>query len=483
MLSIFANLQTATAFSDGGCLMAIPQPATGDCSCDANPTVKNFAACVDGHPSYFDDSSDIPNGACISFAHGTKTGTSLTTCSADDDCLADLVCNSGSCADSDGNIEANRLVTTCVSPKQSSDNILAGCPYGGAGNADKILDCHKYWIGEEGMQWKRYVQHNPLGQGDTYAWAYDEAVCATADQESRGDPGYPWCKDQGSEHGAVDNDGNVTDSGCPCAVDNVIAPLGMLPFEENGYGKHLHLHVYNVMSAKYVPPTKVPDYEAVELADVPEEEDKFFFKVVNQFEDDILVYLDSPPARHMEPVTAVDANPGKWDGWTGPKQTLRGKKTEAVDIPANSDPWVERVTIAPNDNPSAPEQPTMRMNGADSKGLGGFYVPSGYHLRIHIATKGQPSGWFQTRGDCPATACGDAGTSLWVTRADAYSYPGRDPLLLFEPNVNAFDVTDPAGFDHGQIWFDVSGVDGINANMELIYGKVDRKIFVPLFES
>lgn len=49
--------------------------------------------------------------------------------------------------------------------------------------------------------------------------------------------------------------------------------------------------------------------------------------------------------------------------------------------------------------------------------------------------------------------------------------------------MNDYNLDDPNGFDTGNIWFDVSGVDGINANMELLYGKVDRKIFVPLFES
>lgn len=77
------------------------------------------------------------------------------------------------------------------------------------------------------------------------------------------------------------------------------------------------------------------------------------------------------------------------------------------------------------------------------------------------------------------------GTSVWVTSGNAYNYPGRDPLLLFEPNVNAWNTksNDPREFEKGTIWFDVSGVDGINAHMEFKYGKVDRKIFVPLFET
>ena len=55
----------------------------------------------------------------------------------------------------------------------------------------------------------------------------------------------------------------------------------MLPFAKNGYGTHLHLYVYNVMSPKYVPPTKVPDYKPVVLPHNPDEDDKFFIKVVN----------------------------------------------------------------------------------------------------------------------------------------------------------------------------------------------------------
>ena len=82
--------------------------------------------------------------------------------------------------DQTGYPETNRLVTTCVSPKRSSTSVLAGCPYGG-GQGDMILQCHKYWIGDEGMQWKRYLQHNPLGEGQAYAWAYDEAVCSVSD--------------------------------------------------------------------------------------------------------------------------------------------------------------------------------------------------------------------------------------------------------------------------------------------------------------
>ena len=84
-----------------------------------------------------------------------------------------------------------------------------------------------------------------------------------------------------------------------------------------------------------------------------------------------------------------------------------------------------------------------------------------------------------TRADCKNTACFCPGTSIWMTRGDAYSYPSRDPLLLIEPNVPNHYSTEK--FEDGTIWFDVSAVDGINSNFELNYGRINRKITVPLF--
>ena len=102
----------------------------------------------------------------------------------------------------------------------------------------------------------------------------------------------------------------------------------------------------------------------------------------------------------------------------------------------------------------------MRAKG-DGTPIGAFYVPPGCHLRIQIADKTQGGGWFQKSGKCPDTACNGIGTSLWITKGDAYSYPNRDPLLLLEPNFNAFKDT----FEDGTLWFDVSAVDGVNANV------------------
>jgi hypothetical protein len=454
--------------------MAYPKPIEGKCECNVNPTVSEYAACVNGGPNYFNDLDDMPNGACISHAKNSK-GLSITTCNVDEDCLANLTCSDESmCIDENGVVEANRLVQICVSPKGSSKNIMAGCPYSGSGNADNILKCHKYWISDEGMQWKRYLQHNPFGPGDSYAWAYDEAVCGLSEMQRGTDKGYPWCTDTTLTKGAIDIDGNVLDSGCPCAVFNYISVLNVKPFN-NGYGRHLHIHVYDVMTPKYKQPTHKAEFSPIILKHLPDEDDEFHFKVVNQYDDGILVWMDVPPARMNEPVTG-----GRWAGWTGPTQTLRGKKTEGSG--ENGDPWTQRLTIAPNDDPTKMEAPTMRVSGEKGQPLGGFYVPAGWHFRIHIATKDQPSGWFKTAGNCPETACLGTGTRVWVTHADGYNYSGHEPLL-FEPNVNSFNHDDPHGFDSGLIWMDVSAVDGVNANMQLRYAEVDRKIFVPLFES
>ena len=176
--------------NDGGCRMAIPSPAPSVCSCDANPSVSRFAACRGQTPLYFDDLNDLPNGACVMYANGSKQGTSMGRCGSDSDCLPGLSCNGGMCADHTGVREADRNVMACVSPKTSDRS----SPWSGCGFSDgnNILNCHKYWIGANGMEWKRYIQFNPMGKGDTYAWAYDEAVCAVGGNQ-RVPSGYPWC--------------------------------------------------------------------------------------------------------------------------------------------------------------------------------------------------------------------------------------------------------------------------------------------------
>ena len=168
------------------------------------------------------------------------------------------------------------MITTCPSPKSTSISWMAGC---GTSDADKILDCHKYWIGDEGMQWKRFVQHNPLGPGEAYSWAYDEAVCSIGDNEM-GDS-KPWCKDGSGSKAAVDYDGNVTDHSCPCTVGNPISVFNVVPFGNVGWGKHMHIHVFDIMYPGYVPPTTFNDFKSIDLQIDESEREQFHVKVVN----------------------------------------------------------------------------------------------------------------------------------------------------------------------------------------------------------
>merc|ERR1719491_2377515 len=114
--------------------------------------------------------------------------------------------------------------------------------------------------------------------------------------------------------------------------------------------------------------------------------------------------------------------------------------------------------------------------------MGGFYVPKGYHLRLQVAEAPLESGggWYQTENtdNKRNTAVGNAGNSLWVTRANAYSKPDRKDLLFFEPNFNP-----PFNNEHQPFSFDISAVDGVNANMQVIYGTIDNTVAVPLFQS
>jgi hypothetical protein len=66
-------------------------------------------------------------------------------------------------------------------------------------------------------------------------------------------------------------------------------------------------------------------------------------KVVNQYSDDILVYLDAPLARKNEKITTDGSN--SFAGWNGPTKTMRGKEGRL----SGNDAWSTRITIAPND--------------------------------------------------------------------------------------------------------------------------------------
>jgi hypothetical protein len=90
----------------------------------------------------------------------------------------------------------------------------------------------------------------------------------------------------------------------------------------------MQVHIYDMMSPGYVPPTHPVDFKPIELANVTSESNQFYMKVVNQYTDDILVYMDAPPSRKNEYVSGSGINGAKWEGWTGPKKTLRGSADE-----------------------------------------------------------------------------------------------------------------------------------------------------------
>ena len=92
---------------------------------------------------------------------------------------------------------------------------------------------------------------------------YDEAVCGTSSHTRWNGNGYPWCEQQDPSGCAIDANGNVIDSGCPCTVQNPIAPLGATGFI--GWGTNMLLHVYDIMWPGYVPPTSRNNFQPVTL--------------------------------------------------------------------------------------------------------------------------------------------------------------------------------------------------------------------------
>jgi len=242
----------------------------------------------------------------------------------------------------------------------------------------------------------------------------------------------------------------------------------------------MYLHIYDIMFPGYVKPTKRNDFTHINIPRVAAEDNEFYLKIVNQYPEEVLVYLAVPPARLNEHVSGpLDQ---KWDSWTGSTKTLRGNIQQAQENVKNGDAWVSRITVAPNNNPSASSQPAMRVS-SDGKKKGGFYVPKDHHLRIHVADQQASGAWCETRNSCPDndTACICAGVNMWITRADAYTKTDRDTLLLFEPNFNVPFAVNPN--PNPSIYFDMSAVDGINSNVELRYGQVSNMVAVPLFKS
>ena len=151
------------------------------------------------------------------------------------------------------------------------------------------------------------------------------------------------------------------------------------------------------------------------------------------------------------------------------------------------DPWVDRIKIVSNTNSNDVQQPMARGN-SEFVVQGGFYVPKGYHLRVLISDENEPSGgWFSCSNPDACESLGadkGDGKSFWVTHADAYTYQDRNPLLLLEPNFNTANGGD---FETSTIWFNLSAVDGVNANVLLRYGNgtdpIRREMSTPLFQS
>ena len=89
----------------------------------------------------------------------------------------------------------------------------------------------------------------------------------------------------------------------------------------------MNVHIYDMMYPGYKPPTKRNNFQPITLPHVPQEDNDFYMKVINQYDNDILVYMETPPARKNEHVTGKLA---KWDGWTGPTKTLRDDAREQM---------------------------------------------------------------------------------------------------------------------------------------------------------
>ena len=59
-----ANDDVIVGAYDGGCKAAHPI-VDYNCNCNYNPTVSIYAGCKNGHPIYFNNPNDLPNGACV----------------------------------------------------------------------------------------------------------------------------------------------------------------------------------------------------------------------------------------------------------------------------------------------------------------------------------------------------------------------------------------------------------------------------------
>lgn len=108
---------------------------------------------------------------------------------------------------------------------EGEDCDMAGCGYS---DPDNILKCRRWWAtNPQALEWKNYLQKNPSGACDMYAWAYDELIF---------DP----------------STGKTT--------DNPINPLRSCTLTQQG---NLNISILKVKSRSQIPitPTPVPTYQ------------------------------------------------------------------------------------------------------------------------------------------------------------------------------------------------------------------------------
>jgi hypothetical protein len=197
------------------------------------------------------------------------------------------------------------------------------------------------------MLWRDYLQHNSNAKdtgiegGNIYSWAYDDQVCAKGGNTRTLEGIRPICSNtQDENEGAISDLGEVTDYSCPCTVPNKIEPVTAVPFKQQGWGVPIVVNIFDLMS----PDTDKIDtpYNPIEVDSFAGEGSELYLKIVNQMDDEILVYIESPPAHKGEKITKGQ---NTFAGWNGPTKTMRGEEST---MRGSTDPWVSRITVAPN---------------------------------------------------------------------------------------------------------------------------------------
>lgn len=122
----------------------------------------------------------------------------------------------------------------------------------------------------------------------------------------------------------------------------------------------------------------------------------------------------------------------------------------------------------------------MRITGQYKQPVGAFYVPVGHHLRIQIAEEDIGGGWWSI-GQCGDKACQNSPASLWFTTADAYSLTNSgqtEGLLKVQLNANH-----AGNWEDIDISYDIIAFQGVNSNIQIKYGDIDRTVRVPLYKN